>query len=106
MIRVDKKAHVKYHFGMEVTIDKAGRVVVPKSLRDRYNLPAGTVLEVVPRKDGLLLRVPTGEVALVRKRGILVHTGNKPSSDIDIAAFIRCERERRSMSLPQDGKTE
>ncbi len=32
----------QYHPAMIVTIDCAGRIVVPKSLRERFNLVAGT----------------------------------------------------------------
>ena len=33
---------------MRITIDRAGRVVVPKQFRDRFNLVAGTELEIEP----------------------------------------------------------
>ena len=32
---------------MIITIDRAGRAVVPKTLRDRFNLTAGTGLEII-----------------------------------------------------------
>ena len=41
---------------MIVTIDRAGRVVVPKRYRDRFNLVPGAALEIEATGDGLQLR--------------------------------------------------
>ena len=80
---------------MIATIDKAGRIVVPKELRERLNLVAGTPLEVALSGTGITLRKVTDEPSLVRKDGVLVHHG-AGDSDLDVAAFIRAERESRS----------
>ena len=80
---------------MTITIDRAGRIVVPKRLRERFNLVAGTELEISASADCLQLRRVDAEPALVRKKGVLVHhAGARP--DLDVAAFIRAERDRRS----------
>lgn len=47
---------------MMVTIDKAGRVVIPKELRDRLGLDAESELEAILEADGIRLtpvRVPS-----------------------------------------------
>ncbi|MDH4144756.1 MAG: AbrB/MazE/SpoVT family DNA-binding domain-containing protein, partial [Acidimicrobiia bacterium] len=36
-----------------VTIDRAGRVVIPKELRDRLGIEADTELEVTAEGDGI-----------------------------------------------------
>ena len=79
---------------MIVTIDRAGRVVVPKSLRDRFNLVAGTELEIEAVGDGLKLRKAGVETSLIPKHGILVHHGSARAA-IDIGEFIRAERNVR-----------
>ena len=43
---------------MQVTIDKAGRIVVPKPVRDRLGLQPGDELELIEGPDGLLLAPP------------------------------------------------
>ncbi|MCY4373116.1 MAG: AbrB/MazE/SpoVT family DNA-binding domain-containing protein [Spirochaetaceae bacterium] len=87
---------------MKVTIDRAGRVVVPKPLRDRFNLVAGTELEIESTGDGLNLRKTASEPTLTRKKGFLVHHGTG-RADIDVVDFIRAERDARSRHLaPED----
>lgn len=87
---------------MTITIDRAGRLVVPKSLRERFNLVAGTELEIEVHGECLQLRRVGAEPALVRKKGILVHHAGA-RAHLDVAAFIRAERESRSRRLVPEG---
>ena len=83
---------------MKITIDGAGSVVVPKPLRDRFNLVAGTELEIEATGDGVRLRRIVSEPTLIRKKGFLVHHGTTHAA-IDIVEFIRAEREARSRHI-------
>ena len=83
---------------MEITIDKAGRLVMPKPIRDRFNLVEGTQLDVEMEADGVRLRVPNGGSSLRRKQGIMVHHGNGVVH-LDVAEFIRGERNSRTLQL-------
>lgn len=100
-IGLDARCHGKYHRGMIITIDRAGRVVVPKTLRERFNLTAGTELEIRAVGDGLELRRMDAETSLVRKHGILVHHGSARTA-LDVGEFIRAEREARIRRLTND----
>jgi len=51
---------------MHTTIDAAGRVVVPKALRDALGLTAGTTLDISIYGDGLQV-VPGGRTARLRR---------------------------------------
>ena len=93
--------HEKYHFAMIIAIDRAGRVVVPKALRDRFNLTAGTKLEIKAAGDGLKLRRIGAEASLIRKDGILVHHGSARVT-IDVGEFIRAEREARARRMANE----
>ncbi len=58
-----------YRSAMQTTIDQAGRVVVPKPLRDALGLPSGTKLEVT-ESEGRLILTPTGpRTRVVRRHG-------------------------------------
>ncbi|MDR1387964.1 MAG: AbrB/MazE/SpoVT family DNA-binding domain-containing protein [Propionibacteriaceae bacterium] len=51
---------------MMATIDKAGRVVIPKTIRDRFDLISGSELEIVVLRDAIRLerrRQPTRALA-------------------------------------------
>jgi AbrB family looped-hinge helix DNA binding protein len=83
---------------MKTTIDAAGRVVIPKVLRDRAGLQAGMEIEVNLR-DGLIeIAVPPPEGRLVREGGFLVWEpaeGTRTVSTEEINEAIRQLREDR-----------
>ena len=89
---------------MEVVtiVDAAGGIIVPERLRERFNLMAGTELEMETNGDSLQLRKVDAKPALVRKKGILVHHGDARSA-LDIVAFMRSERDSRSRRIAREG---
>ena len=73
---------------METSIDSAGRIVVPKPLRDALGLIAGSTMDVSRYGAGLQL-LPTGRTArLVDESGVLVATGDTAIDDDDVFALI------------------
>ena len=64
--------------GMKLHIDKSGRIVLPKPVRVRMGLVEGAHLEATESSEGILLRPIIHRPSLVRKNGILVHTGKAP----------------------------
>lgn len=96
--RLDEERHYSHHDAVITTIDRDGRLVVPKPLRDRFNLVAGTELEIEATAEGLTLRKVGGTPSLVRKEGLLVHHGD-PQATLDIVEFIRAERDARSLRI-------
>ena len=83
---------------MKTTIDAAGRLVVPKSLRDQFHLTPGSELEIEPMSDGVIIRQADRGPALVNHDGVLVHHGPQ-TTDLDIAAFMRRERESQARNV-------
>ena len=82
---------------MRTTIDKAGRVVIPASIRDRAGLTPGTALEISIDEFGVRLEPVAPAPRLVRVGRRLVA---RPTSDVnarrslDIAALVEDERNR------------
>lgn len=77
---------------METTIDAAGRLVVPKRLRDELGLVAGTRLDVSIYGSGLAV-VPQGRAArLVREGAHLVASSERRVSEDELFAIIDAGR--------------
>ncbi|TVR30735.1 MAG: AbrB/MazE/SpoVT family DNA-binding domain-containing protein [Spirochaetaceae bacterium] len=83
---------------MQITIDRSGRIVVPKQVRDRFHLIAGTALELEVESDGIRIRPVDQEPSLLRKQGVLIHHGPEPV-DLDIAGFVNRDRSNRDSDL-------
>ena len=61
-----------------VTLDKAGRVVIPKTLRDELHLEPGDTLELKSEGERVTLRPVRSATPLRKERGIWVfRTGRK-----------------------------
>ena len=80
--------------GTKLRIDKSGRIVVPKPLRERLGLRPGTELEALDQQGGVLLRAVEERPALVRVDGLWVHRGvAQPGANWDrIIQELRQER--------------
>jgi AbrB family looped-hinge helix DNA binding protein len=80
--------------GMTLRIDKAGRIVVPKSIRDRLGLGPGAGLELSESPAGLLLKPVRRRPSLVQDGELLVHQGALPK-DYDWNRLVEDSREER-----------
>jgi AbrB family looped-hinge helix DNA binding protein len=54
----------------KVTLDRAGRIVIPKSLRDELRLAAGDTFDLTVKGDELTLRPRRGATPLQKERGV------------------------------------
>ena len=85
-----------------LTLDKAGRVVIPKTLRDELNLEPGDTLELVSEGECVTLRPARSTSRLIQDRGVWVFrkTGKKMSieSENKVLRDIYAERERHFLS--------
>jgi len=78
--------------GMRTTIDKAGRLVIPKPLRDQVGLVPGEV-EVTTDGAGLRVEPPAGD-ELVEKDGRLVIPAAGSQIDDDLVRALRDASQR------------
>jgi AbrB family looped-hinge helix DNA binding protein len=81
-----------YRFPMEAVIDQAGRVVLPKPIRDALGLLPGTKVDITPYGAGAQI-LPAGRTArLVEEGGVLVADAKTLVDDDTVFALIDAGR--------------
>ena len=81
----------------KVSIDRAGRVVLPKHLRDQLSLGPGDDLLVENEGDRITLRPIRPRALLKKEHGVWVYQGG--ASDLSIPQLIDEERKKRLREL-------
>lgn len=82
------------HMNLTITLDKAGRVVIPKTLRDELRLEPGDALALESTGERMTLRPLRSQTPLCKERGIWVfRTGQKLASAVT-DKVLRESRER------------
>ena len=82
---------------MRITIDKAGRVVIPAAIRERAGLSPGAELEVTMDETGVRIERVAPAPRLMRVGRRLVARPTAPVEirrEVDVAALIEEERNR------------
>ena len=77
---------------METRLDKFGRVVLPKDIRDHLDLKPGQILKVERADEEVILKPVEKELPLRVKDGVLVFSG---AATGDIAKAVKEHREGR-----------
>ena len=80
---------------MTLKMDKAGRVILPKPVREQLGLHAGSDLEIQETPEGIILRPADRRPSLVKKGSFWLHTGEIPPG-YDILKAIDEDREDRT----------
>ena len=83
---------------MTLKIDKAGRIVLPKPVRERLGIKAGMDLELTEGAEGLMLKPVQQRPSLVYRNGLLVHRGKLPKG-CDWSRLIEDDRDERMRRL-------
>jgi AbrB family looped-hinge helix DNA binding protein len=81
---------------MEAILDKFGRILIPKQVRDDLGLSPGSVLKLEERDEEIVLKPVTERSPLVLEDGILVYTGEVEG---DLEAALQRDRNERSRKL-------
>ena len=77
---------------MQVKVDKFGRMVLPKEIRDDSDLVPGAVLDVEETPDAIVLRPVVEKEPLMVKEGVLVYTGKILDPSMDPVEKSRADR--------------
>ena len=85
---------------MQTRIDKFGRIVIPKSIRQNLGLRPGEIMQLEEQGEKIILKPDTNEESLKLKDGILVFSGKIEG---DITNILKEERSKRihHLSLSQ-----
>jgi AbrB family looped-hinge helix DNA binding protein len=83
---------------MTLKIDKVGRIVLPKPLRERLGLKPDSELEALEHAGGVLLRAVAQRPSMIKIDGLWVHQGvARPGTDWD--GVVHDVREERTASV-------
>jgi AbrB family looped-hinge helix DNA binding protein len=86
-----------------LTVDKLGRIVLPKPVREKLDLAAGDQLELEALEDRVTLRPVRGNAQLRKKRGVWVFRSGEPLSAATVRETVervRRERDRATRGEP------
>jgi AbrB family looped-hinge helix DNA binding protein len=86
-----------------LTIDKAGRIVIPKSLRKELDIGPGDQLELESAGERITLRPLRGESPLAKEKGVWVFRTGQPlaaSVTDDLLNQIREQRDKQNLGTP------
>ena len=83
---------------MTLKMDKSGRVVFPKRLRERLGLKPDMELEAVEKPGGVLLRLVEQQPSMGQVDGLWVHRGTA-APDVNWGRVLDDVREERIQSV-------
>lgn len=83
---------------MKTLLDRFGRVVIPKEIRDSLGLKPGEVLEVEQTDDEVVLKPLREEHPIKVKDGVLVYEGTATGNLMEAVKAHRDERLKRVSS--------
>jgi AbrB family looped-hinge helix DNA binding protein len=80
---------------VRLTLDKTGRIVLPKPLRQELELAPGDTLEAETSGEQITLRPVRGNAPLRKKHGIWVYRAGEPLSNALVQETLRQVRRER-----------
>jgi len=103
---IDDWVHPVYGDSMNarLTLDSAGRVVIPKSLRDELRLQPGDELDLETAGEEITLRPVRETPPLTKERGVWVFRIGKPlpaSTTDETLHTLREERDQQNLGPPK-----
>jgi AbrB family looped-hinge helix DNA binding protein len=85
-----------------ITIDSAGRIVLPKNLRDALGLVAGDVLALESDGERITLRPVRSGSPMRKKQGVWVFRSGRTISASETDSVLEALRDERARNLRGD----
>jgi AbrB family looped-hinge helix DNA binding protein len=79
-----------------LTLDKAGRIVLPKPVRDELQLSPGDTLEIESSEERIVLRPARGRGQMKKESGVWVFDSGEALSEQTVQKTLRRVRSGRS----------
>ena len=95
---------VEWNMRNQVTLDRAGRVVLPKALRDELHLFPGDTLDVTIQDDAVTLHPRRSATPLQKERGVWVLRTGEPLSARETNEMLGNIRAQRGYRHAGDGE--
>jgi AbrB family looped-hinge helix DNA binding protein len=82
-----------------ISVDRAGRLVLPKQVRQQLQLEPGESLEMESFEDHIVLRPVRGNASMHRKEGVWVFRAGAPLKASVVRETIRRVRKEREQAV-------
>jgi AbrB family looped-hinge helix DNA binding protein len=82
-----------------LSIDRAGRLVLPKPVRQQLQIEPGASLEMESFEDHIILRPVRGSVSMRKKQGVWVFHTDAPVTAAVVRDTIRRVRKDREQTV-------
>jgi AbrB family looped-hinge helix DNA binding protein len=82
-----------------LTIDKSGRMILPRPLRDELRREPGDTLELQTAGEEITLRPARGNAQLRKKQGVWVFRAGEPITEEIVEKAARQVREERENQI-------
>lgn len=97
---IDEWVNPQYYakVNAQLTLDKAGRIVIPKPLREELNLQPGDALEIESVGEQITLRPVRGTGPLTKEHGVWVFRTGHPLPASATDEMIQQMRKERDLA--------
>ena len=82
-----------------ISVDRSGRLVLPKPVRQQLQLEPGESLELESFEDHIVLRPVRGNASMYKKQGVWVFRAGAPLKASVVRETIRRVRKDREQTL-------
>jgi len=86
---------------MELTLDKFGRILIPKDVRDELGLRPGSSLHLERTRNGIRLNKVVEAQSLIKKGRTLVYVGRLNGDIENMIEMIRQERDTANWGVDE-----